>query len=401
MAYSNVQTGTDPNGNPIYSSGSGAAPASSATGGGTSGGSGTTATQGDINSDPFIASLRTALSSASGAISSADSNIESTVNDAVAGLKTAQTNRDTAITGQYQQSLDYQGQQNANSENAFTANGRGYGTNVAAFKQLQDYNKKSIADLTQQRDNALMTNDSQYASQVSTLMMNKLQFEQTAAQQTFTNLLGLGNFALSARSQQQSEQTQAFNEKTAISQVALKYGLTVQPGDTIDSITSKAMPMASAEEKLQLASLQSQINANNAATSKALNDIKTSQPLDATSLDSLARAYQSNPGSVLGVVKTTQQLGQILTQVGAQHVSDGKSAIDQNVTNGVTQAQNIKDITGNTNLSPSEQAQLLAYVDQKYSALPKKTTTSSGGAFGSFEDFMNSLGSSLLPPSSR
>lgn len=332
----------------------------------------------DLSKDPFISTLRDTLTSQSGAISSADSNIESKINEAIAGVSKSNEASKAATASAFNRNIGYQQDKNISSEATFTESQRGFATNTAAFRSLVDYNRKAINDLEQRKQELLMQGDSAAASKIADLTLSKLDFENKAAQQTFTNLLSLGSFSLQQKGVEQAAKAQNFTESQAISGIALKYGIAVEAGDTIDTITKKAAPFASAEEKLAMDATRATINEKNASAAKALSDLKANTPLDATSLEALARAYISNPGAVSGVVKTTAQLGQILSKVGEVTMADLNKQIETNKANGGSKSDDINAVNKNTNLSPQQKADALTKIEAVYGPDSEQKTTSGG-----------------------
>jgi len=108
-----------------------------------------------------------------------------------------------------------------------------------------------------------MQNNTQFASQISQLKVDAYTFQQKAEQQTFSNMLGIGN--LLATMSQEERLTSQFSDnlnlqkqqlerstQNDIANIALEYGLSIEEGETLESITEKAQPFASAEQKARL-----------------------------------------------------------------------------------------------------------------------------------------------------
>lgn len=320
----------------------------------------------DLSKDPFISQLRDTLSTQAGAISSSDSNIEKRIGEAIGGVKTAAEATRKATESSFNREIGYQQEKGASSESTFLESQRGFATNTAAFRSLVDYNQKSIRDLEQRKQELLMQGDATAASTIAGLQLEKLKFENEAAQKTFTNLLSLGTFSIQQKQEERARRSQDFTESQAISNIALKYGITVEPGDTIDSITKKAAPFASAEEKLAMDVQRAQINASNASAAKAFADMAANKPFDAETLALLGDLYNKNPETVKAVVKTTEQLGQIYGAAGVALMKEAKDIIGDNKKNGVSKDESVRDINDNQNLSVTQKAEALSYIEQVY-----------------------------------
>jgi len=143
---------------------------------------------------------------------------------------------------------------------------RGFGTNTAALKAIQDSTQKQLADLDKRKDQALLENNTVFADKISNLQLKAIEFQQQAEQQTFSNILAVGGFELQQQTQERlnqqflsnleyQKQTQSFKEKQTIAGIAAEYGLTMDENETLESIVNKVKPMASAIKKAELQKL--------------------------------------------------------------------------------------------------------------------------------------------------
>lgn len=353
-----------------------------------------TGTAASSDSSSFISQLQQKLLGQSDLISSENTGLEDKINTAIAGIQSGQDSSSQAITSQYnakEADATTTGQQQMTSTQDAQ---RGFATNTAALKQLTDSTNKQVNDLEQQKQQLILSGQADASSKISAMQIQAIQFQQQAQQQVFSNLLGMGQFAQSqqqiALSQQQNniaQQGQDLQSQSAISAIATKYGLTVSPGETLQSITTKAAPFASTEEKQQMALATAQINAANAQTAKAYSDVQANKPLDAVSLAALASQYNTNPQAVLSTVKTTDQLGQILQVAGQQIVQANQNVILNNKANNVSKADAINNVTSTQGLSPDQTKTLLDYVESSYGPdsaqkKPANTFVSPGSQFG-------------------
>lgn len=363
-------------------------------------GTATDQTSGSTAPDPtsgnqFMQALQDTLMKQSGIISSSNSNIESSIGAAIKGVNDSNAASNAAIESKYGRAIGYQADQNHTAETAFGEKRTGFATPVVAFANLREYNQKSIRDLEDRKNELIMQGDSAAAGKVADLQLQKLQFEQQAAQKTFDNLLSTGTFALNADKQQfdkgiasrqetRAEKAQSFTERSAIGAVALQYGLQVEPGDTIDSVISRAAPMASSEQKLKLEQMRASINASNASASAsyaaAAKAAKEDKALTPTDITALANGYLKAPDAVTKLLKDPSQLGSILTEVGNITFQQTKDQVDLNKTNGGSAASDIEAINANPNLAPTQKAELIKYISSVY------PTVSSGSNLGTFPD---------------
>lgn len=321
----------------------------------TGGGSGSTPAP-DSNGaaqDPFIAELTKTLMKQSGMVSSADSNIEASINDAIKGVKGANDASTARITSEYDRNKGYQMDLNQNSEQNFFESRGGYATPVVAFGALREYNAKTIKDLDQRKNELILAGDAAAAGKIADLQVQKLSFEQEAAQRTFSNLLSIGGFALNVKSNQLAEKAQTFQESQAKSAIALQYGLKMEPGDTLDSLVTKAMPLASEEQKLKLEQLRANIRESNAQTQKALNDAKSGGPLDAASIAALAAAYRTPNGAaiVAASVKDPATLSKIFAGSASIEQNDVKSYVQGKIAEGATFEDTLKQMQSDPSIT--------------------------------------------------
>lgn len=326
-------------------------------------------TGGAPSTTDFMTQLQGQLLNQSGMISSSNTKLEDQINSAISSRQAAGTATDKGINASYA-GQEQTAQQAGNAKmTAATEAQRGFAQNTAALQQLTDATNKQVNDLETQKQVALATADSATADKLSDLQVQAITFQQQAQQQTFSNLLGMANFGVNAQQAQTQQRSQDFQEQSAISNIATKYGLTVGPGETIQSIATKAAPFASKEEQQQIALATSQIQANQASTAKALADIQADKPLDAATLAGLGASWNNGGAAVIqSSVKSLSQLGQVIKEAGNQTLQTQQSTLDQNKAAGQSKADAVNSVVTNTKLSPDQQTQLLSHIDSVYGA---------------------------------
>lgn len=152
---------------------------------------------------------------------------------------------------------------------------RGMATSVAQFQVFDETVNAQIRDINRVKQEALANNDALYYQQLSNLELETLQMRMQATQQSFQNILGLAGLGLQQQDFGLRLRGQEFQEEQAIGNIALEFGLEVQPGDTIDSIVSRAAPLASESRQLQLDQIRAQIahtKAQSAELARAARD---------------------------------------------------------------------------------------------------------------------------------
>jgi hypothetical protein len=247
-----------------------------------------TNTQEIIDADAFITTMQEKLLGQSGAVSSASSEIEKVIKGAVKGVKesTELTNRAT------ESSFNRQIQDVRQAGNyAFTGGmeeQRGFATNVGLLKKINEDTNKNVNDLEQRKQELILQGNAAAASKIAELQLNALQFKQQAEQQAFQNLLSMSNFGLSVRQEKRQQRAQDFAERSAISQIALEFGLPISENDTIDSVVAKAAPLATEDRKLKLEQIRADIANSRAQAAKAMQGDPGDSPFDALTAALLA-----------------------------------------------------------------------------------------------------------------
>lgn len=338
-----------------------------------------TTTPAPSSSDAFIAELQKSLLGESGMISSSNSNIEDSIDKAIASVKSSTASSDAAITSAADRNRQYQLDANGNSETGFFESRAGYATPTVAFANLREYNAKAIRDLDDRKNEAILQGDATAAGKIADLQLQKLTFEQTAAQQTFTRLLSTGQFALQAQQADQATKAQTFQEQQAKTAIALQYGIKLDPNDTLDSLVTKAMPMASQEQKLKLAQMSASINASNATAAKALADAKSDAPLDAASIAALAAAYRTPGGSTIiaAQVKNPANLSKIFAASTQLQNNDVTTWAQQQIAAGVSMPDALKALQSPTgSLAITDPTAAASALAAAYAAAPAKASGS-------------------------
>lgn len=326
------------------------------------------------SSSNLLSSIQSKLLEQSGIISSTNSNLEQRLNNAISGVRESATKSNQVVESQFGRELGYQ----LDKSNTDMINGRAAGAgglmNMAALRELTQTTDKSLKDLEQRKNELILQNDSAAASKIADLQIKALEFQQNANQQVFQNLLGIADFGFKQSANELAKSNQVFQQNQAMSTIALKYGIPLNPGDTIESITTRAMPFASKEEALQLAKLQSEINKNNAEVTKTLRE--GISYVNDSNLDTVAQAAAINP-AVLSTIKNPSDLGKVVVKMNEIQKANAISQIEYNIKSGVykTKEQALSDIqtsASNGTLNPSYIPDAVDYVNTNFVNKPKE-----------------------------
>lgn len=269
----------------------------------------------------FMTAIQDKLINQSGIISSTNSNLETRLKSAINGVQKSADNSNESLKLDYGRQIGYEQDKFMKNQIEGRAAGAGGLMNMAAYNALRDDTNKNLKDLEDRKQSLILQNDAAAASKIADLQFKALEFQQQAQQQTFSNLLGIANFGVQNQQEKRLAEQQTFSEKQAISTVALQYGLDVKPGDTIDTITSKAMVFASEEQKARLAKLQSETKYNNAQAAKIVADGGKSVVITPEITQKLAARWQTLAAQGLSV-DTSSEMENIL----GKYAKAGKEA---------------------------------------------------------------------------
>lgn len=319
----------------------------------------------DTTNNDFMTKIQNQLLGQSGIISSSNTNLEDKLASAISGIKSSADSSNKVVQSQFEREAQGILETGNDAQLAGRAAGQGGIMNMAALRELTGTTDKNLKDLAQRKQELILQNNSQAASKVAEMEMAALKFKQEAEQQVFSNLLGMGNYANQVQSEQRLAKAQSFTEQQAVSSVALQYGLSVKPGDTLESIVSKAAPMASKEQQMKLAKMQSEINRSNAEIRK----INAEGAGSSNDIDIIAQAAFLNP-AVLSTVKDPTQLSKVINKVNVLKNQSIYSQIDSQIASGTykTKEQALKDIqisinTGTMDTLGAQNA--INYINQK------------------------------------
>lgn len=242
-------------------------------------------------SDVFLQELQKRLISQSDIISSANTNIEDKINKAIGGITQANEASKAAITSQYDRQIGYTTEKQNNAITAALERGVGMQTTDVAYRTMSKEADQNLKDLEQRKQELILQGDSAAASKIADLQIQTMDFKTKALQQTFSNLLSLSNFGLSAAQEKRAQRAQSFQEQSTISNIGLQYGVKVLPGDTLESIINRAQPFASKKQQADLARTLAETRKLEAEAAKAARgdgSYNMNNPMDKAIMEFLA-----------------------------------------------------------------------------------------------------------------
>lgn len=314
-------------------------------------------------------------------ISSSNTGIDTKINEAIKGVQGAASNTDAATTLNFDRQIGYAQDAGQTSITGNLDSRSGFATNMVALRNLVSTTDKNVNDLESRKQELILQNDASSANKIAELQVQGLQFKQAAMQQVFTNLLGMGNFGLQVGAANRAEEAQSFQEKQAISQIGLQFGVEVKPGDTIDTISSRAAPFASQEQQLKIAQMRSQINENNAQAAKAIADAKATGNAGTANIDVLATALLSPLGgpAILSGIKDAGVQGAVIARAAEIQAKGITANVSTLQSSGMTKNQALANIKANPSYN-SNAIVLKQATDAVEAAYKNAPTAKSGSA---------------------
>lgn len=215
--------------------------------------------------DAFTKNLQENLMKSSEAISSSPTGVQKTVDEAIAARKEATIQGAELITSQSDREIQLAREKAQREVVSVQESERGFGRSMATYRQMEEDSNKNIKDLDQRKKELILQNNIAGVNAVEKLQMDALKFKQDAMQQTFSNLLGMSNWNIQKRAQDLAERGQNFTVRSQTAAFAMKYGVKLNPDDTIDTLMAK-IPAGtlSREEAATLARFASETKLNNA-----------------------------------------------------------------------------------------------------------------------------------------
>lgn len=171
-------------------------------GGSTSGSSSTS------RSNPVLEALTERLTQQGKGIStSSSSSLQDSINEAIAGVQTSGNLTRERLQSEREREVSFAQDRASATFTTALESRSGYGTQVAALKELTETTEKSVRDLDKRYQEAILANDAETASTIAGLRIQKLQFQVEQEQAFFSNLIGVANL------QQQAIQNEIQNEQ--------------------------------------------------------------------------------------------------------------------------------------------------------------------------------------------
>jgi len=227
----------------------------------------------------FIKAIQNQLLGQMDIVSSADTGIEQVANDSVKSLQDSQKAGASRIESDFDRKISNVRQSGADAFTTAQESQRGFAVNRIALQRLTESTDKQVKEYERMEQDALMQNNTQFASQISNIKFQAVQFQQQAQQQTFSNMMQVAGLGIQIRSEERAGQQFTQNLKLQRDQMesskqsemlglAANAGIQLNPGETYESLSKR---IANSDiTRLQKEKLQADID-----TAKAKNQVDT------------------------------------------------------------------------------------------------------------------------------
>ena len=262
-------------------------------------------------------------------VSSQPTGIDTAIKDSIASVKTGQEASTKRIESSFGRELAFQAKEAGLARKTQLEGRRGGATQTVALNALDTRTEKSLRDLEQRKQELILQGEGQAAGQIANLQIQSLQFKMKAEQQVFQNLISVSTLDMQQKAQDtavsQFTAQMAFKQKefdltqrTKIADIATKFGVSIDPGESIASIVNKVKPFAEQQRNAEIKKTLKDIESE--ATKLNLDSILTDKivtggmsPVDAA-VQSIADL------EAIGLKPTKEELNNALKR--AQEISD-------------------------------------------------------------------------------
>lgn len=269
----------------------------------------------------FLDAIQQKLLGTSGVVTSDSDEFTKSIESAIAGVEKSRETTKTGISASFERQRIGEAELGERELTGALEARRGFGTSNALISQIKESTDKALKDLDLREKQALAASDFESASAIAGLKLEKIKFQQESEQRTFTNLLAAAGVQLQAKQEKRLAGAQAFTERSAMAGIALQYGIELKEGDTLDSLITRVSPIASEEQRTQLAKLKAETLRANAEAQKIIRDGGGAN-VDKFTASILAQAFRRGDTSFLGGLKSNADLqtvyGEVLNQEGLE-----------------------------------------------------------------------------------
>lgn len=264
-------------------------------------------------SSSIIAELEKRMMGSGSGVSSRDSGVQKTIQDAIKAQQGVQESAAGRIQTDYEYEKQFMLSGAESSYNTATESGRGFATQLAALNKLTENTNKNLRDLDQRKQDALTANDAQTAARIADLQLKAIEFQQQSEQQFYSNAFSLMGLDLQSRAQDRAgrefaakmefdREQRAIDRQDNMARIAAQYGVEMTGDDTYETLSAKIAKIADEERRI--------------SATKALDGLKDEEQnlvYDDILSSSISKGMTAQEAA-LSVVKTMREAGQLLSR---------------------------------------------------------------------------------------
>lgn len=274
------------------------------------------------NTDAVMSALTERLTQqGQGISSSASSELANTISAAMGDIQTAGDLTSQRLQSERQREVafarDRQGAQITGALESRT----GFGTQVAALRELTETTDKSVRDLDQRYQEAILSNDANTASQIAGLRLEKLKFAVEQEQNFYRNLFSLAGLSMQQEGMEREDERffagQEFEERMFEQRVfqdernmmlglAAEFGVEVGDGDNIETMIGKISPFVDERRGLELQEIRLRMEESRARIAEARAGAASNNALDPSTVEALAMSFINGDVGFLAGLKGNQ-----------------------------------------------------------------------------------------------
>lgn len=271
--------------------------------------------------DPFITMLKSQLVGQNGIISSHQEPL-SLIKKAQESIASGAQSSAQATESVYGRKLEDTKTGISSSLTAANEAQRGFATNTALLTQIIETGQKQINDLEQRKSELIMSGNAEAAGKIAELQVQEATMMVNNRQQVFQNLLSMAG--LSFQEQGIKLQKEQFKQsvfefdrqmQAKLGETALRYGVELKPGDTVESVIQRAMPRANEMQKLELEDMRLGLLLKNSqiAVEKAQLGKLNRESEDAKAVASALSVFGFNHPFSQGLIESAAKGGNLST----------------------------------------------------------------------------------------
>lgn len=271
--------------------------------------------------DPFITMLKSQLVGQNGIISSHQEPL-SLIKKAQESIASGAQSSAQATESVYGRKIEDTKTGISSSLTAANEAQRGFATNTALLTQIIETGQKQINDLEQRKSELIMSGNAEAAGKIAELQVQEATMMVNNRQQVFQNLLSMAG--LSFQEQGIRLQKEQFKQsvfefdrqmQAKLGETALRYGVELKPGDTVESVIQRAMPRANEMQKLELEDMRLGLLLKNSqiAVEKAQLGKLNRESEDAKAVASALSVFGFNHPFSQGLIESAAKGGNLST----------------------------------------------------------------------------------------